>query len=281
MGWDSLSLLTRRAYFRCVYSSRRWTDGTAASVSKGIIGAVLNTPRIFRSTRFCSFLACLRKAPVFFPQSSQPQSELLITHALYSCLTVAGESPRSTFTRRERWSRAFRAELILLATCSLNDRRGSKKTPSQRTTLRGSTTEPIGKVIFVVAASFEFIKWISSVLSGSKIIPLSLPRLKRRLTSSSIIFLLRFKLPELAISVISLIQERQEASIDGNISQRQIRNKIGETGLPWGIPVSILLKSSVSPLNASPRSRLFINKRIYASRFSGSPILAITASSYS
>jgi len=52
--WSGASFSALNTYCRSELLSRIYGGGSAASTSIGIIGAVLNTPSIFRSARFYS-----------------------------------------------------------------------------------------------------------------------------------------------------------------------------------------------------------------------------------
>jgi hypothetical protein len=113
----------------------------------------------------------------------------------------------------------------------------SKYTPSHFTSSLDSTIIPSGSVIIASLASFDIVKWISSVLARSNCIVFSEASLYIILTSRYSILVFFYKLVDFVVIEISFIYEMYLTRLElaWGVSNRlriYIRKKIGKTGLP-------------------------------------------------
>jgi hypothetical protein len=105
-------------------------------------------------------------------------------------------------------------------------------------------------VIVASLASFDIVKWISSILARSNYIVFSEASLYTILTSRCSILVFFRKLVDFVVIEILFIYEMYltRPELAWGVSNRlriYIRKRIGETGLPWGILVFIGKKSSI------------------------------------
>jgi hypothetical protein len=126
-------------------------------------------------------------------------------------------------------------------------------------------------VIVTSLASFDIIKWISSILARSNCIVFSEASLYIILTSCCNILVFFRRLIDFVIIEISSIYEMYLTRLElaWGVSNRlriYIRKRIGETGLPWGIFVFIGKKSSIWLSKENRRVRLLRNNNIHEIR---------------
>jgi hypothetical protein len=126
-------------------------------------------------------------------------------------------------------------------------------------------------VIITSLASFDVVKWISSVLARSNYIMFSEASLYIILISRYSILVFFRRLIDFVIIEISSIYEIYLTRLElaWGVSNRlriYIRKRIDETGLPWGILVFIGKKSSIWLSKESHRVRLLRNNDIYEIR---------------
>jgi hypothetical protein len=126
-------------------------------------------------------------------------------------------------------------------------------------------------MIVASLVSFDVIKWISSVLARSNYIAFSEASLYIILTSCYSILVFFRRLIDFVVIEISSIYEiyLTRPELAWGVSNRlriYIRKRIGETRLPWGIPVFIGKKSSIWLSKKNRRVRLLRNNNIYEIR---------------
>jgi hypothetical protein len=126
-------------------------------------------------------------------------------------------------------------------------------------------------VIITSLASFDVVKWISSVLARSNCIVFSEASLYIILISRYSILVFFRRLIDFVVIEISSIYEMYltRPELAWGVSNRlriYIRKRISETGLPWGILVFIGKKSSIWLSKESRRVRLLRNNDIYEIR---------------
>jgi hypothetical protein len=126
-------------------------------------------------------------------------------------------------------------------------------------------------VIVTSLASFDVVKWISSVLARSNCIVFSEASLYIILTSCCSILVFFCRLIDFVVIEMSSIYKMYltRPELAWGVSNRlriYIRKRIGETGLPWGIPVFIGKKSSIWLSKESRRVRLLRNNNIHEIR---------------
>jgi hypothetical protein len=126
-------------------------------------------------------------------------------------------------------------------------------------------------MIVASLASFDIMKWISSVLARSNCIMFSEASLYTISTSRCSILVFFHRLVDFVVIEISSIYEMYltRPELVWGVSNRlriYIRKRISETGLPWGIPVFIGKKSSIWLSKESRRVRLLRNDNIHEIR---------------
>ena len=171
---------------------------------------------------------------------------------------VAGVMPDCVFANLESAKCALVAAVVFNLMWWLKLSLVSSQTPNHLTTEEGSIQEPVGRVTEAAGVSSVFllvVKWMSSDLGPSKVRAFWPDQVKRVLAIfSSCLLFEDLHLPETTIATSSMYQgqlmEGYLHSSSSNNGLRYKRNRMGDMGEPWGIPVCIGCNSSLSPSNA-------------------------------
>ena len=145
-GCVSGIVMTRTAKFRLRRSRRTRGGRMDASTSIAAEGELRKAPRIFRVAKFWRRWSLSTKCFCPFHQITAPKSLIVVIHVMYSCRKSGAKIPHSDVASLLIVCKTCPAAATLRLTWLVNVNVLSNHTPSQRATVPGLITVPLGSL---------------------------------------------------------------------------------------------------------------------------------------